>query len=186
MDNFINAVRTFARLVIDILKTIPRFFVKFFIVGIFSYPMLLITGFVEQIDPGLVWLFEYPVIYGALGCYSYKERINDSAAKNRYRDGRIIADRFNYLSELVRIFSEELYTLIKDTIAFIIVYTPAILLIFINSADWAIRMPYIIVAITFPLADAIVMLFVRKKWHKEYIEFKKTAKVQVFQEFDDE
>ena len=59
MELFIKAALSFVKLVIDIVKTIPRFFVKFFIVGIFSYPMLLVTGFVEQIDPNLVVLFEY-------------------------------------------------------------------------------------------------------------------------------
>jgi len=39
---------------------------------------------------------------------------------------------------------------------------------------------------TFHLVDMLVLFWARKKWHKDYIEFKKTAKVQVFQEFDDE
>ena len=171
-------------IIIDIIKTVPRFFFKFFIVGIFSYPMLLVTGFVEQIDPNLVVLFEYPVIYLFLAHLSFKDRIEDSAAKRRYRDGRVIAEKFNYLYEALGVFRKEYYTLIKDTVAFLILYIPAVSLFYFQRPD--MRITFITIGATFPLADMLVLLWARRKWHKEYIEFKKTAKVQVFQEFDNE
>ena len=183
MEIFINAVRAFVKLVIDVLKTIPRFFVKFFVVGIFSYPMLLITGFVEQIDPNLLPLIEYPFIYLPLAYLSFKDRIEDSAAKGRYRDGRVIAEKFNYLYEARGVLRKEYYTLIKDTVAFIVLYIPVVMLFYFQRPD--MRIALVAVGASFPFADMLVFLLVRKKWHKEYIEFKKNAKVQEFQELDE-
>ena len=181
MENFYNAVLTIVKLVIDVLKTIPRFFVKFFVVGIFSYPMLLIAGFVEQIDPNLLPLIEYPFYYLPLAYLSFKDRIEDSAAKGRYRDGRVIAEKFNYLYEALGVIRKEYYTLIKDTVAFLVLYIPIISLFYFQRPD--MRIAFIAIGATFPFADMLVLLWARKKWHKEYIELKKTAKVQVFQEF---
>ena len=135
MELFIKAVLTFIKLVIDIIKTIPRFFVKVFVVGIFSYPMLLIAGFVEQIDPNLLPLIEYPFIYLPLAYLSFKDRIEDSAAKRRYREGRTIAEKFNYLYEALGVFRKEYYTLIKDTVAFLILYIPIVLLFYFQRPD---------------------------------------------------
>ena len=183
MESFFIAVRAFVKLVIDIVKIIPRFFFKFFIVGIFSYPMLLIAGFVEQIDPNLLPLIEYPFIYLPLAYLSYKDRIDDSAAKRRYREGRVIAEKFNYLYEAGGVFRKEYYTLIKDTVAFLILYIPVVMLFYFQRPDMQIA--FIAIGASFPFADMLVFLLARKKWHKEYIELKKTAKVQVFQETHD-
>ena len=183
MELFIKAALSFVKLVIDIVKTIPRFFVKFFMVGIFSYPMLLVTGFVEQIDPNLVVLFEYPVIYLFLAYLSFKDRIEDTAAKRRYREGRELAEKFNYLYEAAGVFRKEYYTLIKDTVAFLILYIPCVSLFYFQRPD--MRITFITIGATFPLADMLVLLWARRKWHKEYIELKKNAKVQFFQETHD-
>jgi hypothetical protein len=180
MESFYNAVLTFIKLVIDIVKTIPRFFVKFFVVGIFSYPMLLIAGFVEQIDPNLLPLIEYPFIYLPLAYLSYKDRIEDSAAKRRYREGRTIAEKFNYLYEALGVFRKEYYTLIKDTVAFLILYIPIVLLFYFQRPD--MQMALIAIGASFPFADMLVMLLVRRKWFKEYDEFRKEKKTQEFHE----
>jgi hypothetical protein len=44
-----------------------------------------------------------------------------------------------------------------------------------------ILVKYLLIAITFPLFDMLVMLLVRRKWFKEYDEFRKEKKYQEFQ-----
>lgn len=78
---------------------------------------------------------------------------------------------------------EEGHTLAVDAVAFYILYVPIMLLpaLFGDSATYVV-VKHVLVALTFPLFDMLVMLLARKKWFKEYDEFRKDKKTQEFHE----
>ena len=166
----------------DVFKTLRRYLGKIVILALISYPMSLIEGLVATIHPVIANLIHLPGIYAILMYLSYRKRVNDDDASFHYRDSRNLPDKFYFVAECVRIIQEEGYTLKKDAVAFYILYVPILLIpAFFRDYQTYVLVKYILVAITFPLFDMLVMLLVRKKWFKEYDEFRKDKKHQEFQ-----
>lgn len=168
--------------VIDVLKTLRRFLGKILIIMLISYPLSLILGLIEVINPVVESIIDLPSIYAILMYLSYRKRVNDDDASFHYRDSRNLPDKFYFVAECVRIIQEEGYTLKKDAVAFYILYVPIMLLpaLFRDSATYVV-VKHVLVALTFPLFDMLVMLLARRKWFKEYDEFRKEKKYQEFQ-----
>ena len=166
----------------DVLKTLRRYLGKIVILALISYPMSLIVGLADTIHPVIATLLDLPVIYAVFIYLSYRHRVNDDDASFHYRDSRNLPDKFYFVAESVRILQEEGHTLATDAIAFYILYVPILLIpAFFRDYQTYVLVKYILVAITFPLFDMLVMLLVRRKWFKEYDEFRKEKKYQEFQ-----
>ena len=167
---------------IDVFKTLRRFLGKILIIMLISYPMSLILGLIEVINPVVESIIDLPSIYAILIYLSYRKRVNDDDASFHYRDARNLPDKFYFVAESVRIFQEEGHTLAVDAVAFYILYVPIMILpaLFGDSATYVV-VKHLIIALTFPLFDMLVMLLARKIWFKEYDEFRKDKKYQEFQ-----
>ena len=51
-----------------------------------------------------------------------------------------------------------------------------------NENETMTLIVHIIIMLTFPIFDMFIMFFIRRKWYKEFILHKKSAKVQEFRE----
>ena len=102
----------------DVLKTLRRFLGKIVIIALISYPMSLILGLIEVINPVVESIIDLPSIYAILMYLSYRHRVNDDDASFHYRDARNLPDKFYFVAESVRILQEEGHTLAVDAVAF--------------------------------------------------------------------
>jgi hypothetical protein len=146
-------------------------------------PLGLILGLIENINPIIESIIDLPCLYAVMMFLSYRHRVNDDDASFHYRDARNLPDKFYIVAESVRILQEEAHTLAADAVAFCILFVPLLVLPSIaQEVGTHILVKYLLIAITFPLFDMLVMLLVRRKWFKEYDEFRKEKKTQEFHE----
>ena len=167
--------------VIDVFKTILRFLGKFMIIGIIvASPHALIVGLIDSVTSDIAWLFDVPVMCAAFMIVSYRGRLKDKDTMEKYKHDQILTDKFYIFAESMRVLREEKYTLAKDAVAFYIMYIPAVIPVFSQVTYVPTRVMYFLLGVTFPILNMLVMLLVRKKWHKDYVEFRKEAKYQEF------
>ena len=171
----------------DVFKTILRYFGRFFLVGLISFPGTILIGLLEQASPIFQGTAALAFYYFFCILFSYRRKMKDEDEKKRYRDC-IIANKFYYWAESVRIVNDKFYTLATDAVAFWVLYIFSSLTLFRNSYfgfpnenETVTLVMHIVICITFPIFDILVNLFIRKKWFKEYDEFRKDKKYQEFQ-----
>ena len=172
----------------DVLKTLLRYFGRWVIIGFISFPGTILVGLLEQANP--IFKGTVPILFYYFFCilFAYRRGIKDLEVKDRYKNC-IISDKYYYVAESARIVRDEFYALATYAVSFWILYIFS-RLTFMKNAIYGFEkespvvsaVTTFIICITFPLFDVLIQLFIRKKWFKEYDEFRKEAKFQEFHE----
>ena len=171
---------------IEYLKTVLRYFIRMVIVTLISYPFSVVIGLFNQIHPYMQSVGEFIFYYSFCIFFSYRRKIRNSQLEKIYTDN-ISSEKFSFISELIKTITDNKKTLIIDALAFwsLYLFSQATILkgtIFgLYNEDESLTLTvHILIMVTFPIFDMIVMLFVRKKWHKAYNSLHKDIKIQDF------
>mgnify|MGYP000146732369 CR=1 FL=1 len=171
----------------DYYKTILRYFLRMFIVTLISYPFSIAIGLFNQIHPYMQSVGEFIFYYTFCIIFSYNRK-SKKMNKIQYKEN-LVSEKVSFFAEIIKTIRDEKRTLIIDTLAFWSLYSlsQATLLrgtIFglYNENETMTLIVHIIIMLTFPIFDMFIMFFIRRKWYKEFILHKKSAKVQEFRE----
>ncbi len=151
-----------------------------------SYPFSLVIGLFNQISPILQSVGELLFYYIFFIILAYIRKSRNRENENYYKNN-IIQNKFVLSNEFIKCILENKRALIIDTLAAWTLYIISILTLlsdwvfgFLNETKTITSITHIVILLTIPVINIFIMLFIRKKWHKEYLKLHEKDKKQLF------